>query len=95
MSGGYRFYRQLTRGAKRPYYEVTPEYREYVKSLPPDQAFEAIERVLKDMSEKQKSYYRRHLPTMLMAEEDFEYPFSHFYETKPYSFTSHRPKYYK
>lgn len=95
MSGDYRFYRQLTKGAKRPYYEVTPEYREYVLSLPPDQQVQAIERVIKDMSEKQKSYYRRHFPTVLMTDEDFYYPLSHFYSHKQYSFATHRPKYYR
>lgn len=92
MFGGHRFYRQLTRGSGFPSYEVTDDYRDYVKSLPPDQAFEAVERVLKDMSARRRSYYRRHFPTI--DEDEFEYPYSHFYQKKPYSFATHRPKYY-
>lgn len=95
MYGGYRYYRQLSRSAGRPAYEVTDEYRNYVRSLPPDQQIEAIERVLKDMTDRKRSYYRRHFPTVLMTDEDFEHSFSHFYQNKPYSFATHRPKYYK
>lgn len=92
LYSGYRFYRQLTKGARLPSYEVTDEYRKYVSTLPPDEQVEAVERVIADMSSRRKSYMRRHFPSR--PDINWEYPLSSFTRNSPYSFKTHPAKYY-
>lgn len=94
MSGNHRFYRQVTNGSSIPGFHVTKEYRDYVLSLPPEQQVDLIEKVISDMSAARRSYYRRHFPTVRKEDYEVDYPLSHFYDKKHYSFATHRPKYY-
>ena len=92
MFKGNRFFSQVSTGAHRASFHVTPEYRSYVKSLPPEDQLDLIDTTIKDINRA----YTRYNESMHFPPSTFRYNYDSFYNSgKPYSFTTHRPQYYK
>lgn len=95
MYHGRRYARQRTKGTHHPHFYATEEYKQYVRSLPPQDQYDYIQPVIDQWNTKTRSYYRKHYPTSPTAGQLHTYDASSFFSNMPaYNPMTHRPKYY-
>jgi len=87
---GRKFVRQLTRQGEDPSYRITPEYRAYIQSQPPDVQLELMDQALSFMNTKSRKYYLKHFHQL----PSYTYDYSVLDRDLPYNTSTHRQKYY-